>query len=193
MQPGGYSGTRRRAPERRGSGEYAMDHWTKYLDAIARADQPTAVFDALCRIVEDTVGTKLFTVMTHDPASGMSRRIYSSDEASYPTGGYKPLRPTLFSKTALDERKPFSALTIEGIAEVFADHPLILSLGCESCCNIPIVIGDEVAGTLNLLHEKGYYGPERVEQAMALRPYAIPAFLLARISETKAGGAGHGR
>lgn len=160
-----------------------MDHWPFYLSALAKPDQPHATFAALQSVAEQTVGTMLFTIMTHDAAKGMSRRIYSSNEEAYPTGGYKTLRPTLFSRTALDERKPFSALTIEGIAEVFADHELIRSLGCESCCNIPIVIGDEVAGTLNLLDVKGYYNAERVGAAMALRPYAVPAFLLARMHE----------
>ncbi len=164
-----------------------MDHWTNFLTALADPDQPHAAFAALQAITEETVGTRLFTVMTHDPASGMSRRIYSSDPVAYPTGGFKPLRPTLFSRTTLEERRPFSALTIEDIAEVFADHELIRSLGCESCCNVPIVIADEVAGTLNLLDVKGYYGPEKVEAAMALRPYAVPAFLLARLNDRKAG------
>lgn len=160
-----------------------MNHWPAYLAALAEPDQPKSAFAALQRITEETVGTKLFTIMTHDAASGMSRRIYSSNEAAYPTGGYKPLRSTLFSRTTLDERKPFSALTIEGIAEVFADHELIRSLGCESCCNIPVVIADKVAGTLNLLDLKGYYDAPKVDAAMALRPYAVPAFLLAQSHE----------
>jgi len=159
--------------------EWIVDHWTSYLSALADPNQPQAAFAALQAITEETVGTKLFTVMTHDPANGMSRRIYSSNPEAYPTGGYKPLRPTLFSRTTLEERKPFSALTIEAIAEVFADYELIRSLGCESCCNIPVVIGGEVAGTVNLLDVKGYYDAGKVAAAMAIRPYAIPAMLLA--------------
>lgn len=164
-----------------------MDHWDCYLSTLAQADQPRATFAALQTIVKQTVGTKLFTIMTHDASKNMSRRIYSSNEAVYPTGGDKPLRDTLFSRTVLEDRKPFSALTIEGIAEVFADHELIRSLGCESCCNIPVVIGDRVAGTLNLLDVKGYYDSTRVSAAMALRPYAIPAFLLAQLHNEDAG------
>ena len=160
-----------------------MDHWTSYLSALAERNQPQAALAALQAITEETVGTLLFTVMTHDRAKVMSRRLYSSNPDAYPAGGYKPLRPTLFSRTALEERRPFSALTIEGIAEVFSDHEMIRSLGCESCCNIPVVIGDEVAGTINLLHRKGYYDAERVAAAMAIRPYAVPAFLLAALHE----------
>ncbi|MGN6768735.1 MAG: GAF domain-containing protein [Rhizobiaceae bacterium] len=156
------------------------DYWPEFLGALGRMEQPKSVFTVLDKIVQETVGTKLLTVLTYDRTIGRSFRLYSGDENAYPTGGGKEMRTTLFSKTVLDGKKPFSALTIEGIAEVFADHELIRSLGCESCCNIPVVIEGEVAGTMNLLHVKGYYTTERVEQAMELRPYAAVALLLAR-------------
>jgi hypothetical protein len=164
-------------------GAIMKDYWPAYLDALAEKNQPHAAFAALEKITVETVGTRLFTVMTHDEERGMSRRIYSGNEEAYPTGGFKKLRQTKFSQTVLDGRKPFSALTIEEISEVFADYELIRSLGCESCCNIPVIIADRVVGTMNLLDEKGYYTPDRVEQAMALRPYAAPAFLLAQLQD----------
>lgn len=156
------------------------DYWPEFLAALARPGQPKSVFVCLDKIVREAVGTKLLTVLTYDRAIGRSFRLYSSDEDAYPTGGGKDMRTTRFSETVLDGKKPFSALTIGEIAEVFPDYELIRSLGCESCCNIPIVIEDEVAGTMNLLHAKGYYTPERVDQAMKLRPYAAVALLLAR-------------
>lgn len=162
------------------------DYWPQFLPALADTDQPKAIFGALARIVADAVGTKLFTVLTYDRKAGFSTRVYSDDETAYPTGGHKKMRQTRFSQIVMEEQKPFSALTIEEIAEVFLDHELIRSLGCESCCNIPLVIEGEVIGTLNLLDEKGYYTPERVEKAMQLRPYAAVALLLSRLHPTEA-------
>ncbi len=162
------------------------DYWPEFLSALAATDQPKAIFAALDKIVTETVGTKLLTVLTYDKSVGRSHRVYSSNEVAYPTGGGKPMRTTLFSKTVIDGKQPFSALTIEGIAEVFSDYELIRSLGCESCCNIPVVVAGEVAGTLNLLHEKGYYTADRVAQAMELRPYAAVALLLSRQYPIKA-------
>ena len=70
-------------------------------------------------------------------------------------------------------------LPIEEIAEVFGDHALIDALGCQSVINVPIVVGGTVIGTINCLHEKGYYTPERVAAAEALKLPGAVCMLLA--------------
>ena len=40
---------------------------------------------------------------------------------------------------------------------VFADHELILSLGCGSVLNLPVTENNQTLGTINLLHEAGWY------------------------------------
>lgn len=154
-------------------------HWPAFLAALADREQPRAVFAALAEITGHTVGTTLFTAMTHDVATGMSRRVYSSNEAAYPAGGSKKMSLGKWSAQVIDRQQPFSSLTIEEIATVFPDWELIRSLGAGSNCNIPIVVAGEVIGTLNLLHETGWYTPARVEEAMALRPFGALAFLVA--------------
>ena len=69
--------------------------------------------------------------------------------------------------------------TIEEIADVFPDHALIKSLGCESCLNLPIVIDGRLRGTLNCLDVAGHYTPERVAAAESLKTAGALAFLLA--------------
>ncbi len=155
------------------------DYTDAFMTAAAEPDQPRRAFEVLQRIAKETVGTKLFTAMTYDAAAGRAQRTYSGNEAAYPTGGFKPMSLGIWSETVIDRRQPFSALTIEEIAVVFSDWPLIQSLGCESACNIPVVVAGEVLGTLNLLDVKGYYTAERVAAAMALRPFAAIAFLAA--------------
>jgi hypothetical protein len=155
------------------------DYWDGYLAAAAKAEQPATLFRELERITQETVGTKLFTAMTFDAATGMGRRSYSGNEVAYPTGGFKPISIGLWSETVLERRQPFSSLTIEEIAVVFPDWPLIRSLGCESNCNIPVVVADRVLGTLNLLDVAGHYTAARVAEAMKLRPFAAIAFLTA--------------
>lgn len=157
----------------------SLAEWDGFLAALAEADQPRSVFQSLERLTKETVGTKLLTATTFDVASGLSRRTYSENEAAYPTGGFKKMSFGIWSETVLDRHQPFSSLTIEEIAVVFHDWPLIQSLGCESNCNIPVVVGGEVIGTVNLLHEAGYYTPERVAEAMKLQPFAAIAFLTA--------------
>ena len=83
-----------------------------------------------------------------------------------------------WSEKVEGRHETFVANTIAEIAEVFPDHELILSLGCESCINIPVVIGGQVAGTLNCLHEAGHYTPERVAASEQLKLPGAVAFLL---------------
>jgi GAF domain-containing protein len=134
-----------------------------------RTDQPDAAFDALRELAEATIGAKLFTVMTFDPATRMAQRIYSNMPDAYPVSGTKPANPTEWSRLVLEERKTFVANDIDGIAKVFSDHELIRSLGCESVINVPIIVAGDVIGSINCLHEAGFYTPEKVEAAEALK------------------------
>ncbi len=157
------------------------DRWRKFLAVLAGPDQPHAIFAALEAITVETVGSLLFTAMTHDTEAMRSLRIYSSNEDAYPVGGWKPLRPGPWYETVIQRLRPFAALTIEEIAVVFPDHALIRSLGCESALNLPAVVAGRVIGTINLLHEKGHYTPQRIAAAADLLPFATVAFLAARL------------
>ncbi|WP_252869897.1 hydantoinase/oxoprolinase N-terminal domain-containing protein [Brucella pituitosa] len=46
---------------------------------------------------------------------------------------------------------------------------MILSLGCESVINVPVIIDGEVVGTLNCLHDRDYYTEDRIRAADALK------------------------
>jgi hypothetical protein len=155
------------------------DRWRKFLGVLAGPDQPHAIFAALEAATTDDVGTLLFTATTHDTGTMRSIRVYSGNPAAYPVGGWKPLRPGPWFATLIEGRRPFTAMTIEEIAVVFPDFELIRSLGCESALNLPVVVDDRVIGTINLLHEKGYYTPARVAAAVDLLPFATVAFLAA--------------
>jgi hypothetical protein len=164
------------------------DRWPSFLATLAGPDQPRAAFAALEEIAVATVGTLLFTAMTFDMVRLKALRIYSGNETAYPTGGWKDVTPGLWVETVLEGKRPFSALTIEEIAVVFPDFELIRSLGCESAMNLPVVVGGQVIGTVNLLHEQGYYTVERVAQAMAeLLPFATIAFLAASEMRSREG------
>ncbi len=151
-------------------------------DAIATAlalkgGQPEAALAALGRLAQDVTGASLVTLMISDPASGEAERIWSNQPEAYPVSGRKPMNPTHWTRTVLEEKRTFVANTIEEIAEVFPDHPLILSLGCESVMNLPAVVDGEVLGTLNCLGGRGHFTPDRLAQAEALRLPTAAVFL----------------
>ncbi len=153
----------------------------KVAEALQQgADQPRATFAALEQTVQDTVGARLFTVMEIIPDRGVAVRSYTSLPDAYPVSGEKPLPDNHWSDIVLARRETFVANSIAEIAEVFPDHELIRSLGCESCLNLPVVIAGRVRGTLNILHGAGHFTPERASAAEGLKPAAALAILLSQ-------------
>ena len=63
---------------------------------------------------------------------------------------------------------------------MFPDYGLINSLGCQSVVNMPVVIGGELVGTVNMLDVDGYYTPERVR--LIREVVAVPAKLAAAVA-----------
>ena len=160
---------------------------TEHFDAIARFDAAIAnakgadaAFGALQALVQETVGAKLFTYMTVDMEAEVARRAYTSDPKNYPTSGTKPIRYDSWFDIVHKERRYFVANTIADIATVFPDYELIDSLGCQSVVNMPVVIGGELVGTVNMLDVDGYYTAERV--AMIKEIIAVPAKLAAVVA-----------
>jgi hypothetical protein len=145
--------------------------------AIAVAKTPEPIWSALQALAQAAVGAKLFTVMRVDFEKDVASRVHTSDPVSYAVSGTKPINRTRWFEIVHVERRPFVANTIAEIAEVFPDHETIRSLGCGSVINLPVVISDELAGTLNLLHEEHFYTPARIESAKALSLPAKAAFL----------------
>jgi hypothetical protein len=158
--------------------------WPTFLAALAAREQPGTTLLSLQALFRQEVGARLFTVMTFDPLTGQSQRVHSSHPKEYPVSGDKPLPMGLWSRTVVEERKMFVANTIEAIAEVFPDHELIRSLGCESVVNLPVAFADAVIGTVNLLDVSGHYTPDRIARIESLSPFAAAALLAARVAGT---------
>ena len=148
--------------------------------AIAEAKGVEAAFAALQTLTEATVGVKLFTYMTVDMANELARRAYTSDAVSYPTSGTKPIHYDAWFDIVHKQHAYFVANTIEDIAKVFPDYELINSLGCQSVVNMPVILGGELVGTVNMLHETDFYTRERVAEIKAV--LSIPAKLAAAVA-----------
>ena len=140
---------------------------------------------ALCRLAESHVGVRLFTLMEFDNATGEGRRFHSSMPDAYPVSGRKPIPDGPWRDTVIINRQVFAANSIEEIAEVFPDHPLIGSLGCGAVLNVPVWTGDELLGTINCLDRAGSYGPAQVRAAGDLRLPGLTCFLLERTRSKK--------
>ena len=151
---------------------------TAMTQALAAPNHPQATFAALEALVQDTIGVKLFTLMTLQHAERRVRRCYTNMPEAYPVSGEKVMEPNAWADQVIERHEIFVANSAKEIAAVFPDQPLIHSLGCDSCINIPVVIAGQVVGTLNCLHGAGHYTPERVAAAEALKEPGAIAFLL---------------
>ncbi|MFK8078914.1 MAG: GAF domain-containing protein [Granulosicoccus sp.] len=149
-------------------------------NALASAKQPLATYVGMQRLVEETIGVKLFTLMEIDRERNVARRSYTNSPDAYPVSGEKPLEHNRWTEHVEVGQNLFVANSISEIADVFPDYELIQSLGCESCLNIPIVIGGQVEGTLNCLHVAGHYTHEKVVAAESLKLAGALTFLMAR-------------
>ncbi|MGC4024716.1 MAG: GAF domain-containing protein [Mesorhizobium sp.] len=147
-----------------------MSNYAAFIKALASDQpQPATACAALEALTQTLIGVKLFTLMVSDTTAKEAERIYSNMPDAYPVFGTKPYNETRWSDITLTRQQTFVANTIEEIAEVFGDYELIQSLGCESVINVPVVVGGSVIGTINCLHESGFYTPERVQAAEALK------------------------
>lgn len=151
---------------------------TDMMKAMAERNQPLATFEALHALVHETIGVQLFTLTQVDQSVGVASRIYTSLPDAYPIYGEKQIEPNSWTAIVFERHETFVANSIEDIALVFPDHPLIHSLGYGSCTNIPITIAGKVIGTVNCLHEASHYTADRVAATEALKPFGALAFLL---------------
>lgn len=131
--------------------------------AIAGGAQPDECWKALQNLAGAVAGFKLFTVMTLDLVHEVGCRAYSSHPLVYPVSGTKPIHYDSWFEIVHKQHKPFVANTIADIAKVFSDHEKIWSLGSGSVVNLPVIIGGQLAATINMLREEHYYNPTRVE------------------------------
>lgn len=134
---------------------------------------PYATLHAQCQ----ALGTRLFTIGTLDEAAGLSRRAYTSHPVEYPVSGTKPLTRDGWHDFCITGRQTFVANTTPEFARYFFDHELISSLGLGSCINVPVVDGDEVLGTVNLLAEEHHFTQERLAAYHALIAQAHSALV----------------
>ena len=158
--------------------DFAAD-FAAFDRAIANDTGPDVPWIALETLARKLIGAKLFTTMTVDMKNEVARRAYTSDPASYPASGTKPIRYDSWFDIVHKERRSFVANTIEDIAQVFPDHELIDALGCQSVVNIPVEVGGELLGTVNCLDVAHHYTPERVAASELLKMPARLAFLAA--------------
>ncbi|MEM1237090.1 MAG: GAF domain-containing protein [Pseudomonadota bacterium] len=150
---------------------------TPFAARIADA-QPDEVFTALHQLCDETVGVKLFTCSRFDMTAMQAERIHTSDQQAYPLTGLKDIVPNRWTAIVLDGRKPFLADSIEELRDVFPDNDKIEALGLGAAINIPVFVGGNVLGTVNLLEVDHGYSHQSMSFMPELSVCATLSFLV---------------
>jgi hypothetical protein len=155
-----------------------MPHLAAVAAALAEPGQPGATFAALDRAMAAAIGHKLFTILLFHPSTGESERFYTNQPQAYPVGGRKKLNRTFWAERVIRGKQPYIGRNTEDIRSVFFDHTLIASLGCDAVLNLPVVFDDVLLGTINLLHEAGWYDERDLPVGGLFAALSVPAFRL---------------
>ena len=157
-----------------------LDPFSTYSHSL-RSDACEAPFEALDRLCEDVIGYQLFSCSLFDvdaEGRGTAARIHTSDEDNYPTSGLKEIVPNRWTGIVIDKQETFIANSSKGFEDVFPDHAFITSLGLGSVVNLPVILNGKFLGTVNLLHEAGYYTAERLATLGRIEVAAQLGFLV---------------
>jgi GAF domain-containing protein len=147
---------------------------------------PADVYRAAESVARERVGFGLLTILVAVTEIREVERVWTSDPASYPLAGRKPMRDTVWGRHVLIERRPFVAPDAAAIRDAFPDHALIASLGLETAVNVPVVALGRLLGTVNVLNGPGRLGAGAVAPLAAIAPYLAPALLLEQARLTAA-------
>lgn len=119
----------------------------------------------LCVHIAKTVRHKLATLLEVDWDAKLVRRIFSSDELHYPSGGEKRLMGSSWARHVLEDGRVFRASGPEEMQRAFADHELLASLGLNQAMNVPIWADSRVGWSLNLLRDEPPFDDGEVVRA----------------------------
>jgi hypothetical protein len=153
-------------------------HIEAVLAAQREADQPGATFRAVDAALAATTGHILFTILIQHPRLRESERFYSNMPDAYPVGGRKPMTDSRYMRRLAEEGQPVIGRNEADIRDMFFDHALILSLGCEGVMNMPVRWKGATLGTVNLLHRAGWYGEDDIPNVRLFAQLALPAMML---------------
>jgi hypothetical protein len=157
--------------------EAPLPHLAAVAAAQAKAEQPATLFAALDAALDAAVGHRLFTILVIHKGAVESQRYYSNQPAAYPIGGRKPTTGSDWFRKVVHRGEPWIGNTYQDVAWAFYDHELIRSLGCESALNVPVRWEGRTLGTLNLLHQAGWYTEDDAATTQVFAALAVPGLL----------------
>ena len=145
--------------------------------ALRLPDQPMATFRALDAAMDAVIGHTYITILLYHADLQEIERLYSSNLDAYPIAGRKDVPDSAWTEKLLINQGCYIGYDANDIKRYFFDHELIHQLGCDAILNVPVVYDSVTLGTVNLVHEEGWYEESNTEIALTLAGIATPAFM----------------
>jgi hypothetical protein len=142
--------------------------------ALRSPERPPPIFRLIETLSGEVIGHRLFTIMRFDSARDEVERVHTSLPAVYPVRGRKAKKNTAWSDHVLRDMQAFRGNTPDDIRAAFDDHATIASLGLGAILNVPLVLAGRCRGTMNLLHEAGWYTEEDETTGLLLGAFLLP-------------------
>lgn len=140
-----------------------------YLQKLKSLNKESGlIFNSLDNILNDFIGHKLFTILKFDKINSKLERIYTSNPREYPLQGKKDVIRNFWQVQVLEKGIAYIGYNFQDIKTSFSDFDLIKKLGCSSVLIIPVKSGDNIKGSVNLLHEESWYSNNHVKIAQSL-------------------------
>ena len=140
-----------------------------YLQKLKSLNKESGlIFNSLDNILNDFIGHKLFTILKFDKINSNLERVYTSKPREYPLQGKKDVIRNFWQVQVLEMGVVYIGYNSQDIKNSFADFDLIEKLGCRSFMIIPVKSGDNIMGSVNLLHEESWYSDNDVKIAQNL-------------------------
>jgi GAF domain-containing protein len=154
---------------------------TRLSQAMALGPQPTIA--VLSELFTALPGVRTVTYLATAPDRSVTHRIGTSEPVGFPIGGFDPIDDSAWNRRIFDERQPIIGDTPDLMAQFIpeTDHLVAMGYGATLCA--PIVIADEVRGTVNLLGDAGIFTPALLADFNSLLPIAALIFTFPGISE----------
>ena len=140
-----------------------------YLQKLKLLNKESSlIFNSLDNILNDFIDHKLFTILKFDKINSKLERIYTSNPREYPLQGKKDVIRNFWQVQVLEKGIEYIGYNSQDIKNSFSDFDLIKKLGCSSVLIIPVKSGDNIKGSVNLLHEESWYSDYDVKIAQSL-------------------------
>jgi GAF domain-containing protein len=139
-------------------------------ELFAQLTDPTIADTAFHDLCAGAIPNQLYSAMRYHPATVEVERIASTMTEIYPVGGRKPKKDTPWGQKVLIDRHINLGNGPDDIRWAFSDHEIILALGLDQVMNVPVILGEQVVGTINYL---------RAHKPFSVREQAIAQLLAA--------------